>query len=135
MHRNEIVFSQSCLDVGLCVGESDGIPVIRGRYSQYSPQSVYGGVQYISWMASGIYCSEHRWDNITNETMSVRDVMNVFGIENEMLTKTPCAVEEGGWDEMLRLMTFLADCGYVKRGKNAKLASLLMSMFTIKNKV
>lgn len=133
MHINEIVFTQGLYDAGLCIGEENGLPIIHGRCSKYS-DSIYGGVQFVEWVSSGVYCTKYEWDSKTNDKMSTQDIMNVFGIIKQNLLKTPCKIEDGGWREMQKLTAFLTDCGYVKQGKSAKLAHQIMSKFEIKNK-
>ena len=131
IHINEIVFSKSCLDVGICIGaDNSGVPIIHARYCPYS-DSIYGGVHNIDWLASGVYCTKKEWDRKTNDRMSASDVMNLFGINKNCLIKTPCFVEEEGSDVMTALTTFLSDCEYVKQGKAAKLAKQIMSRFRV----
>lgn len=130
MYINEIVFTERLFDVGLCIGEEDGLPIIHGRYSQYS-DSIYGGVQYVQWVASGVYCTKDEWDRKTNNKMSPQDVMDVFGITKQSITKTPCKVEDGGWNELEALTAFLNDCECVKQDQSSNLAKRLMSKFFV----
>lgn len=93
MHINEIVFSRSMLDSGLCVGEDDnGAPVIIDRHSPYSSGFGYGCAQLVEWVGTGVFCTRAEWNRRTNQEMTCRDVMREFGIRNTH--PTPCKIEK-----------------------------------------
>lgn len=63
----EVVHTKHYLDVGLVIEHDKlGNPKrIRARYYASNPKAEYGGVDYVTWIKTGIFLSEKEWDKIT----------------------------------------------------------------------
>jgi len=87
----EVVYTQSYLDVGLCIERNDKFKPKRvlaraSRYSKHingSNDREYGGVEAITWINTGVFLSKDEWRNISYDK-DTDQILRELGIEKKV---------------------------------------------------
>lgn len=81
----EVICTEHYLDVGLLIGKNDKSKPKRvlARASTYGSNGIYGGVETLAWVNTGVFLSKDEWKNISYNK-STDQILDELGIEKKI---------------------------------------------------